>query len=415
MKRVVLLILLCLLLTVCLAVHAEGRSYHIFLINDVPQMHMEVSSLWSVAPIELNKHQFMGFDPIQEYAHSDGIHTLRVYFIPYNGAFTPPASLKLIKSTLSSRDIQTQEGTLNGSSILEGILAPSQNGYGLIVQDTLQYGYFAVIGFPKNGADLSDQDEVIQSVLCSVCSADNFEYSLQHGMTGQAPANEQDSRPAEKPAPLTGPTAELKAHYESMAELISRLEKELNALKATSASQVSEISAMETEAAAISSDAEILLAQLKEAQNEINILSAYVKCGSCDYVFAWDSDFQYCPKCGTARAIPKNAQDGLTEQHYTDLQAQAAMLQERYDGIAALAENKLQALEELTAANAALETEIQKAQSELEKAKADAADLQKQLEEAIEASNAEGKCVNCGYVFPEGSAFNFCPKCGTKR
>ena len=415
MKRGAFLILLCLMMTVCSAVHAEQSNRHIFLINDEPQMQISVSTSWSVAPVELNGHQFMGFDPIQEYAHRDGLHTLRVYFIPYNGALTSPDSLKLIKRTLSSRGIETQENQLNGAFVLEGILAPSQKGYGLILQDTLQYGYFALIGSPQKGAGLSDQDEELLSILLSARVASSVEYSAQPDVNGQAPAQDQHGHAAEESEPVTGTAAELKTQYDAMAARVSKLEEELNALKETSSSQLAEISAMEQEAAAVSSDGEALLAQLKEAQNEIDILSAYIKCVNCGYAFSWSSDFLYCPKCGVARTIPENAGDGLTEQQYAGLQAEAAMLQERYEGIAALAKNKLQALEELRAANAALEAEIEKAQSELEKAKAEAAGLQKRVEEAIEASRTQGKCVNCGYVFPEGTVFNFCPKCGTRR
>ncbi len=415
MKRGALLILLCLMLAVCSAVQAEQSSRHIFLINDEPQMQISVGSSWSVTPVELNRHQFMGFDPIQEYAHRDGVHTLRVYFIPYNGAFTPPASLNLIKKNLSSHGIQARDDQLNGAPVLEGALAPSQKGYGVILQDTLQYGYFAIIGFPQKGAALSDQDEEIQSILLSARRAGSFEYAVQGDGNGQAAKDDQRGHSAEETAPAAGSAAELKAQYDAMAARVSKLEEELSALQKTSSSQMTEISAMEEEAEAVSRDGEALLAQLEETRNEINILSAYIKCAGCGYTFSWSPDFLYCPKCGVARAIPEKAPDGLTEQHYNDLQAEEAVLRERYEGISALAKNTRQALEELKSANAALDAEILKAQSELEKARADAAGLQKQLEEAIEASETQGKCVNCGYVFPEGSAFNFCPKCGTRR
>lgn len=414
MKRGAFLVLLCLLFTVCSAVHAENASRYIFFINDVPQLQVKMSKAWSAQSIELKRHQFMDFDPIQEYAHRDGVHTLRVYFIPYKGAFTQPVDLELVERALSARDIETKKDQLNGASILKGVLAPSQKGYGVIVQDTQQYGFFAIIGCPQNGADLSDQDEEIQTVLRSVCDADHFAFSLSAESAGKA-KNEQDDRSDEDLDHLTESAAELKALYQSLTESISALEEEISAMKASSSSQQTSISEMERDAAAVANDAEAILAQLNEAQSEIETISAYLKCGNCGYAFSWDPEFIYCPKCGTPRAVPKDEGADLTEQRYADLQSNAVLLKERYDGIAALAEKKQRELEELKAANALLEADIQKKQNKLEKEKSDAAIILKQLEDTVAALDTHGKCVNCGYVFPDDSAFNYCPKCGTRR
>ena len=42
-------------------------------------------------------------------------------------------------------------------------------------------------------------------------------------------------------------------------------------------------------------------------------------------------------------------------------------------------------------------------------------DLERDIREALSEAQAKRECRNCGYVFPEGTNFKFCPECGTAR
>ncbi len=408
MKKSLILLLFCLAILICSAGFAVGTEKHIFLSNDVPQLQIELNTSWKTVGVERAKNEFLGFSPLQEYAHSDGIHKLIVYFIPYNTAFTPPATLSIVQDALSAQGIETQIDELNGAGILKGMLLPAENGYGMIVQDTLQYGYYAIIGMPyqKNDAEL---DQVFKSLR-----------DAEH--LGDAALSEKKAdAPAEQPgasANLQEKAEELKAQRGEIEKKISKLEKELKALQASYAEAEAAVTDLEKELKQLGKDAEALSEQLGAVKKELEAFSAYLKCGNCGYGFSWEAAFRFCPVCGTARTIPQGSQENLTEEYYAGLLSKETALQKQYDEIVSSSKEKKDALGKLKDSLSALEKQIRKAYDDLESAKKEYAEIETQLEallKQIEEAENQGKCPKCGYVFPENSSFKYCPICGTTR
>lgn len=242
MKKLFVLLMIACMIMPCAFASAESQNVCVCRIDEIPQLQFSVGTNWERADINKYQNTFLGFEPLLEFQNEDKNRTLSLYFIPYNMDFTPPASLEMVSEKIASKGIAARVSKLNGFPVLEGVTAST---YFVLIQDTLQFGFFSVTTYPFTGQGFADLDKDIGEIYRTLQIYENESSVIPDAPSftvyfdfNQQSADDELNNPAEQPDQPS-----------------------------------------ETEA----------------------VPAPDTSCKNCGYTFPEDSDFKFCPNCGAPR------------------------------------------------------------------------------------------------------------------